>query len=259
MLTDSHCHLDHLDLTKTPYQSLSELLAAARQRGVTRFLSVAVNLDTSRQLLKLAGEFPEVKISVGVHPLQQELPALPDEEELFLLGSHAEVIAIGETGLDNYYGEEHADWQRESFIRHLRVAGRLAKPVIVHSRNAGQETLELLDRYADKKAAGVLHCFTESWEMAEALLELGFYISFSGIITFNSAKALREVVKQTPLERILVETDSPWLAPVPYRGKQNEPKYVYEVAQCVAELKEVDLATVAAVTNRNFNTLFKTA
>lgn len=254
VLTDSHCHLDHLDLAKSGYQSLADLLSAAQQRGVNRFLSVAVDLQTSRQLLALAHEFPSVMVSAGVHPLQRELPPLPDEQELFEVGRHREVVAIGETGLDNYYGAEQADWQRQSFIRHLQVAERLNKPVIVHSRDAREETLAILGEYAT--SGGVLHCFTESWQMAEALLEMGFYLSFSGIITFKSAEELRQVIKRTPLDRLLVETDAPWLAPVPYRGRQNEPKFVYEVAQCVAELKGVSLEAVAEATNANFDKLF---
>ena len=255
MLVDSHCHLDHLKLEK--YQdSLNGLLTAARKRGVNQFLSVGVNLEKSRKLIELAEQYSDVMVSIGVHPLQQDLPPLPEVEQLLELGSHNAVVAIGETGLDNYYSADTHDWQRESFIRHLQAADQLNKPVIVHTRDAREETLEILREHANTESAGVLHCFTESLKMAQAAMELGFYISFSGIITFRNAAELREVVKQVPLERILVETDSPWLAPVPYRGKQNEPQYVVEVAQCVADIKGVSFAKVAEVTTGNFQRLF---
>ncbi len=255
MLVDSHCHLDHLSLEK--YQnSLSSLLDAARNRGVFHFLSVGVDLDSSAKLIELARQHNDVSVSVGVHPLQKSMPPLPEESELMALGQQPGVVAIGETGLDNHYSADTHDWQRESFIRHLKVAAQLEKPVIVHTRDAREETLAILEQYASPSAAGVLHCFTESLEMAEAALAMNFYISFSGIITFRNAAELREVVKQVPLDRMLVETDCPWLAPVPHRGQQNEPQYVWEVAQCVAEVKGVSLDEVAEVTSNNFKTLF---
>lgn len=255
MLVDSHCHLDHLDLTD--YQnSLSELLQAARNRGVSRFLSVGVDLESSRKLIPLTDEYPDVKVSVGVHPLQKVRPAIPEVAELLELGAHPGVAAIGETGLDNYYDSDSAAWQQESFIRHLQAASQLQKPVIVHSREARDETIDILRAHGDTTASGVIHCFTETWEMARDAMELNFYISFSGIITFRNASALREVVKKVPLERMLVETDAPWLTPVPHRGKQNEPQYVVEVAKAVAEIKGVSYEEVAEVTTRNVEQLF---
>ena len=255
MLVDSHCHLDHLSLENYS-GSLDALLQAAKGRGVERFLSVGVDLASSKKLVELAEERTDVWVSVGVHPLQRNLPPLPETEQLLSLGSNDSVVAIGETGLDNYYSADTHDWQRESFIRHLQVASQLKKPVIVHTRDAREETIAILREHGNTQSAGVLHCFTESLEMAQAAMELNFYISFSGIITFRNAAELREVVKQVPLDRILVETDSPWLAPVPYRGKQNEPKNVVEVAQCVAEIKGITFEEVAAVTTNNFDALF---
>ncbi len=255
MLVDSHCHLDHLDLAK--YQSdLSNLLEAARERGVGHFLSVGVDLSSSKKLIALASEYEDVNVSVGVHPLQEKRPPIPEISELIELGSHDSVVAIGETGLDNYYDSDSSEWQQESFIRHLKAASQLEKPVIIHTREAKEETLSIMRGHADTKNAGVLHCFTESWEMASAAIDMNFYISFSGIITFRNASTLREVVKHVPLERMLVETDAPWLAPVPHRGKQNEPQYVVEVAKAVAEIKNISFEEVSEVTTSNFEKLF---
>lgn len=255
MLVDSHCHLDHLDLAE--YQGdLSALLQAARERGVENFLSVGVNLESSKKLIALANEYDDVHVSVGVHPLQETRPPIPEISELITLGSHKSVVAIGETGLDNYYDSDSFEWQQESFIRHLKAASELNKPVIIHTREAKDETLSIMRAHANTQSAGVLHCFTETLEMAHAALDLNFYISFSGIVTFRNASALREVVKQVPLERMLVETDSPWLAPVPHRGKQNEPQFVVEVAKAVAEIKGISFEEVSEVTTENFENLF---
>ena len=255
MLVDSHCHLDHLKTDHYP-DGLDGLLNAARARGVKHFLSVAVNLESSLGLQQLAERHSDVAISAGVHPLQKELPPLPEYDQLHQLASHPSVVAVGETGLDYYYSEETAQWQQQSFKCHLQVAAKVGKPVIVHTREARQQTLEYLQTYGDAKIGGVLHCFTETVEMAQAAIEMGYYISFSGIITFRNASKLREVVKQLPLERMLVETDSPWLAPIPHRGQQNEPQYVVEVARCVAELKGVTEREVAQATGENFQRLF---
>ena len=255
MLVDSHCHLDHLDLAE--YQgNLSALLQAARERGVGHFLSVGVNLESSKKLITLANEYDDVDVSVGVHPLQETRPSIPEISELIALGSHKSVVAIGETGLDNYYDSDSSEWQQESFIRHLKAASELKKPVIIHTREAKDETLSIMRAHANTQSAGVLHCFTETLEMAHAALDLNFYVSFSGIITFRNASVLREVVKQVPLERMLVETDAPWLAPVPHRGKQNEPQYVVEVAKAVAEIKGISFEEVSEVTTTNFEKLF---
>lgn len=256
MLVDSHCHLDHLDLDLHD-GSIGRVLSKARERGVAKFLSVGVNLELSEKLIQLAEQYPDVLVSVGVHPLQEKLPELPEIEQLVRLASHPRVAAVGETGIDYYYSRETADWQKESFKRHLQAAGQLRKPVIVHSRNAQHDTLRLIDDHADKAIGGVMHCFTESLDMALSAMEMNFYISFSGIITFKNAEALRNVVREVPLDRILVETDCPWLAPVPYRGKQNQPAYVHEVALAVANIKNLSLEEVAEHTTRNFEQLFE--
>mgnify|MGYP000406547441 CR=1 FL=1 len=255
MLVDSHCHLDHLDLSDRE-GGLNGVIDAAQARGITHFLSVAVDMTTSRSLIDLTAQFDNVYSSVGVHPLQKTPQPVPSIEELVSLAQQPRVVAIGETGLDNFYSSETIDWQRQSFVNHLQACQEIAKPVIIHTRDAREETIELMRKHTPS-AGGVMHCFTETWEMAEAAIELGFYISFSGIVTFKSADELREVVRRVPLDRILVETDSPWLAPVPHRGKQNEPQYVREVAETVADLKGVSLEQLAEITTQNFHRLFR--
>ena len=255
MLVDSHCHLDHLDLAERE-GGLDAVLADARAQGITQFLSVAVDLATSEALVALTAQYSHVYSSVGVHPLQKIDQPVPSVQQLVSLAQAEGVVAIGETGLDNFYSAETFQWQRESFINHLLAAQQSGKPIIIHTRDARDETIALLRDYP-LNAGGVMHCFTETWEMAEAAIALGFYISFSGIVTFNSATDLREVVKKVPLERLLIETDSPWLAPVPHRGKQNEPQYVREVAQCVADLHKISLQALAEITTQNFHQLFK--
>ena len=255
MLVDSHCHLDHLDIADRE-GGLEAVLADAHARGITKFLSVAVDLASSASLVDLTALHNNIFSSVGVHPLQKVDQPVPTVSQLLALAEAPNVVAIGETGLDKFYSADTYQWQRDSFINHLKASQQCNKPIIIHTREARDETIALLRQYP-LQAGGVMHCFTETWEMAAAALELGFYISFSGIVTFNSASDLREVVRQVPLERLLVETDSPWLAPVPHRGKQNEPQYVLEVAQCVAELKGVSLEQLAEITTQNFHRLFK--
>ena len=255
MLVDSHCHLDHLDLSDRE-GGLNAVLADARARGVTQFLSVAVDLATSKSLVAITAEHSDIYSSVGVHPLQKIDQPVPSVEQLLALAEAPGVVAIGETGLDNFYSADTHQWQRESFINHLVASQQSGLPIIIHTRDAREETIALL-RAHSLPGAGVMHCFTETWEMAEAALDLGFYISFSGIVTFNSAADLREVARRVPLDRILVETDSPWLAPVPHRGKQNEPQYVWEVAQCVAGLKGISVEELAEITTQNFHRLFR--
>lgn len=255
MLVDSHCHLDRLDLSQRD-GGLEKVIADARDRGVSHLLTVAVDLDSSKSLLDITAKYPNVYSSVGAHPLQDENPPIPSVEDIVSLAGASKVVAVGETGLDNHYGADSYEWQRESFINHLIAAQDVHKPVIIHTREARKETMDLLNNYSLERA-GVMHCFTETWEMAKAALDLGFYISFSGIVTFKNAEDLRQVVAKVPLDRLLIETDSPWLAPIPYRGKQNEPQYVYEVAQCVADIKKIDLASLAQATTDNFFQLFQ--
>jgi len=255
MLVDSHCHLDRLKLADRE-GGLEVVIADAQARGVSNLLTVAVDLESSQSLTEITAKYNHIYSSVGVHPLQDEQQPMPSIEQLVALAQNSKVVAIGETGLDNHYSAESYDWQHESFINHLLAAKETAKPVIVHTREAREETTSLLNQYASD-SAGVLHCFTETWEMAKDAMDLGFYISFSGIVTFKNAGDLREVVKKIPLDRLLVETDSPWLAPIPYRGKQNEPQYVFEVAQCVADIKNISIEELAEATTNNFYKLFQ--
>ncbi|WAG80762.1 TatD family hydrolase [Metapseudomonas furukawaii] len=257
MLIDSHCHLDRLDLAAHD-GSLDAALEAARARGVSQFLCIGVSADNAAAVKGLAERYDDVHCSVGVHPLDLQ----PGESLAldWLLGelAHPRVVAIGETGLDYHYEPEAAALQQQAFRLHLEAARLTGKPVIVHTREARADTLALL-REAALPQAGVLHCFTEDWEMARAALDLGFYISLSGIVTFRNADALCEVARQVPADRLLVETDSPYLAPVPHRGKPNLPQYVREVAEFLAELRGVAFEDFARQTTDNFLRLFPLA
>ncbi|UXY54651.1 TatD family hydrolase [Pseudomonas tohonis] len=257
MLVDSHCHLDRLDLAAHG-GSLDAALEAARARGVGQFLCIGVSADNAAAVKDLASRYADVHCSVGVHPLDLapgEAPALD-----WLLGEldHPRVAAIGETGLDYHYEPEAAELQQQAFRLHLEAARITGKPVVVHTREARADTLALL-REAALPQAGVLHCFTEDWEMAKAALDIGFYISLSGIVTFRNAEALREVARQVPADRLLVETDSPYLAPIPHRGKPNLPEYVREVAEFLAQLRGVEFERFAEQTTANFRRLFPLA
>ncbi len=237
MLVDSHCHLDRLDLAAHG-GSLDAALDAARARGVGQFLCIGVSADNAQAVKALAERYADVHCSVGVHPLDLEPGSAPALDWLLGELAHPRVVAIGETGLDYHYEPEAAELQQEAFRLHLEAARITAKPVIVHTREARADTLALL-REAALPQAGVLHCFTEDWEMARSALDLGFYISLSGIVTFRNADALREVARQVPADRLLVETDSPYLAPIPHRGKPNLPEYVRDVAEFLATLRGV--------------------
>ena len=261
MLIDSHCHLDRLDLA--PYEGdLTRVIAEAKDRGVSEMLCVGIDMTNAKEVMRIAQANSGVHAAVGIHPMDVKVDELPTAEDFAQLKEWAGnecVIAVGETGLDYYYTAESAEAQQQSFKEHLSISSQVGKPVIVHTRDAREDTLNLIRECGDESIGGVLHCFTESWEMAESALDLNYYISFSGIITFKNASELREVVKRVPVERILVETDSPYLAPVPHRGKKNVPQYVVEVAQCVAELKGISFEEVAEVTTDNFRQLFKLA
>ncbi len=253
MLIDSHCHLDKLD-TSHYAGGLTELISSTQAAGVAEMLCIGVNTQQFPNMLTLIQDYDFIHASAGVHPL-----GIKGEVDYSLLAqqaAHDKVIAVGETGLDYHYAADTKEQQLEGFLQHMAIAAQVGKPLIVHSRDAREDTVSLLKRHADLELGGVIHCFTEDQAMADACLELGFYISISGIATFRNAESLREVVRQLPLERILVETDAPYLAPVPYRGKQNEPKYVAEVAQLVADIKGVPLAQLAEQTSANFYKLF---
>ncbi|AYC33396.1 TatD family deoxyribonuclease [Pseudomonas cavernae] len=257
MLVDSHCHLDRLDLAAHG-GSLDAALEAARARGVGHFLCIGVSAGNAAAVKALAEQYPDVDCSVGVHPLDLEPGAAPALDWLLRELEHPRVVAIGETGLDYHYEPEAAGLQREAFRLHLEAARITGKPVVVHTREARVDTLALL-REAALPQAGVLHCFTEDWAMAKAALDIGFYISLSGIVTFRNADALREVARQVPADRLLVETDSPYLAPIPHRGKPNLPQYVREVAEFLAELRGVRFEELAEQTTDNFQRLFPLA
>lgn len=257
MLIDSHCHLDRLDLAAHG-GSLDAALDAARAAGVGHFLCIGVSADNAATVKGLAERHADVDCSVGVHPLDLQPGAEPALDWLLGELDHPQVVAIGETGLDYHYEAESAELQQASFRLHLEAARITGKPVIVHTREARSDTLALL-REAALPQAGVLHCFTEDWKMARAALDIGFYISLSGIVTFRNADALREVARQVPADRLLVETDSPYLAPVPHRGKPNLPQYVREVAEYLAVLRGVSFETLTEQTSANFRRLFPLA
>lgn len=254
MLVDSHCHLDFPDLAGR----VDEALALMRENGVTHALCVSVTLQEFPQVRALAERYPNLYASVGVHPDYADVP-LVTEKELVALADHPRVVAIGETGLDHYRIKGGAEWQRERFRTHIRAARSSGKPLIIHMRDAAEDTLRIMREERASEVRGVMHCYTGTWETAQAAMDLGFCISFSGIVTFKNAAALREVAKQVPLDRMLIETDSPFLAPVPYRGKTNEPGLVKYVAEEIARLRHVSLDEVAAATSANYFKLFKVA
>ena len=257
MLTDSHCHLDKIDLE--PYNNnFSAMINAAEAFDVSQFLCVCIDTEHFQNVLKPAQENPNIYCSVGVHPTHKESYA-PSVAELIELAQNKEVIAIGETGLD-YFRCEDTDmtWQHDLFRTHIRAAKKTQKPLIIHTRAAKEDTIRILKEENAEQVGGVMHCFAEDWETAKQAMDLNFYISFSGIVSFNSAKELQEVAKKVPADKYLIETDSPWLAPVPKRGKPNQPAYVKYVAEKMAELRQCSYEQIAQESTENFNRLFKT-
>jgi TatD DNase family protein len=250
MLVDSHCHLDRVALDHYDGR-FDQFVHKTLESGIRHMLCVSIDLESWPAMVELTAPYPAISISVGVHPNDKERRE-PSTEELVELSQTSKVVAIGETGLDYFHGEGDLDWQRDRFRRHIRAAVAAQKPLIIHTRQAKADTIDIMREEGADKAGGVMHCFTEDWPMARQALELGFYVSFSGIITFKNAADLREVVKQVPLDRLLIETDSPYLAPVPFRGKPNQPIYVEKVAECVAELKGLAPQAVAEQTAENF-------
>ncbi|MCL2894869.1 metal-dependent hydrolase [Brenneria tiliae] len=253
LLVDSHCHLDGLDY-QSLHKDVADVLDKAKRRDVGFILAVATTLPGFRAMTQLIGERDNVAFSCGVHPLNQDAPY--DYAELRRLAASDSVVALGETGLDYHYQEETKAQQQASFREHIRIGNQLNKPVIVHTRAAREDTLAILQEEQAEKCGGVLHCFTEDLATAKTLLDMGFYISFSGIVTFRTAEALREVARYVPLDRMLIETDSPWLAPVPFRGQENQPAYVRDVAEYLSVLKGITLESLAAATTENFSRLF---
>jgi len=254
MFIDSHCHLDFPELA----QNLPEMLSHMADNQVTHALCVSVDLPDFPKVLSLAEQHRNLFASVGVHPDYQDTPE-PTVEQLVRLAAHPRVVAIGETGLDYFRLKGDLEWQRERFRTHIRAAREAAKPLIIHTRESADDTLKIMREEGAHAVGGVMHCFTESWEVAQQAMELGFYISFSGIVTFKKALALKEVAQKIPLERMLIETDSPYLAPTPFRGKQNEPAYVKHVAEEIARLRSDSLENIGKTTSLNFFRLFSQA
>lgn len=253
MYIDSHCHVDFPQLA----ENIDAVLHNMRQHEVDKALVVSVCLEDWPRLIQLVEGHPELYASVGVHPGYDEVPE-PSYEDLCQRAQHPKVIAIGETGLDYYRLTEPLDWQRERFALHLQVSHDLGLPSIIHTRSAYKDTIAIM-KAADSAAVGVMHCFGEDWEAAKQALDLGFYISLSGIVTFKNAHQVHEVAQKVPLDRLLIETDSPYLAPVPHRGKINEPAWVVHVAECIAQLKGGSAASIAQASTDNFYRLFTKA
>jgi TatD DNase family protein len=252
MLIDSHCHIDFEEYAGRIPQILEDM---ARNQ-VTHALCVCVNLADFPRVLALAESHSQLFASVGVHPDQVE-DASPKVNDLVERARHAKIVAIGETGLDYYRQTGDLEWQRARFCTHIRAARECGKPLIIHTREAGEDTLRIMRQEGASLTGGVMHCFTETLELARAAIDLNFYISFSGIVTFKNALAIKEVAKSVPLERMLIETDSPYLAPVPQRGKTNQPGWVRHVAEEIARLRGISLEAVAEATTANFFRLFK--
>lgn len=254
LLVDSHCHLDRLDLT--PFDGeLEGALQNAREHGVGHMLCVCIDLEHFNDVLNIAKKYDSVSVSVGVHPNERG-GSEPSVEQLAELSQDTNVVAMGETGLDYFRSEGDLEWQRQRFRTHIEAAKQIKKPLIIHMRDATQDTLRIMQEENAAEAGGVMHCFTGNWQAAKEALDMGFYISFSGIVTFKSAIELKEVAKKMPMDRMLVETDSPYLAPVPYRGKSNQPAYVKHVAEHVAELRSITLDKLTRNTTENYFKLF---
>ena len=253
MFIDSHCHLDRLNLSLYD-DNLDNVIEAAKAVKVDKMLCVSVTLADFPAMAEKTAKFDNVMLTCGTHPLNQEDEV--NTEALLTLSKNERVIAIGETGLDYHYAPETKALQLDSFKKHIQVAKQLNKPLIIHTRDAQEDTLALLREEKAASVGGILHCFTETWDMAEQAIELGFYISFSGIVTFKNASALREVAAKVPDDKILIETDAPYLAPVPHRGKENQPAYVVEVAKHLASIRGQSVEEIARLSTENFNRLF---
>lgn len=258
MFVDSHCHLDRLS-DKTYAGDLAATLDAARAANVSQFLAIAVTLDDLPGLAAIAREHHDVVISAGLHPLHSAEKE-PGVDDIVAAADQYGAVAIGESGLDYHYRDSvPLDVQHARFKRHLLAARELELPIVVHTREAKEDTLALLREHTDPQVGGVLHCFSEDLEMAREAVRLGFYISFSGMVTFANATSLREVVRQIPLDRLLIETDSPYLAPVPHRGKPNQPAWVVQVAECIANERGISVDELAMQSTANFYHLFRSA
>jgi len=251
MFVDSHCHINFPELAG----KVTEVLANMRENQVSHALCVGVNFPGFPQVQLLAEQYPNIYASVGVHPDYEEEGEIT-VEELLARARHPKVIAIGETGLDYYRLKGDLEWQKIRFRNHIRAAKQCGKPLIIHMREAADDTLQIMEQECASEIGGVMHCYTGSWETAQAAMAMGFYISFSGIVTFKNAAGLKEVAMKVPLERMLIETDSPYLAPEPHRGKTNQPAFVRHVAEEIAHLRNLSVEEVGRVTTQNFFKLF---
>jgi TatD DNase family protein len=250
-LIDSHCHIPLL----SEEMAVEEILNNAKENDISHMLCVAIDLESSPEIINLAEKYDMVSASVGIHP-NTELDKEATVDDIISLASSENVVGIGETGLDYFRSEGNLEWQRDRFRTHIAAAKELKKPLIIHTREAKDDVIRILKEEGADEVGGVMHCFVEDWKTAQAAMDLNFLISFSGIVTFKNAKELQEVAKQTPLDRMLVETDSPYLAPVPYRGKTNQPAYVRHVAEFIANLKETSFDDIAQQTTLNYRKLF---
>lgn len=255
-IIDSHCHLDRLDLSK--YENgLDDVIAEAAELDVKKMLCVSIDMENVHEVISIARRYDNIYASVGVHPTAEEPEGQETSVEMLVeLADDPKVIAIGETGLDYYHCQGDMSWQHDRFRRHIDASRQTGKPLIIHTREAKADTLKIMAEEGADQARGVMHCFVEDLDTAQRSMEMGFYISFSGIVTFKNARELQEVAKQIPLDRLLVETDSPYLTPVPYRGKPNYPGYTHYVAQFIAELRGIPYQQVVEASTENFYNLF---
>ena len=251
MLVDSHCHIDLPELAA----NLPQVLGLMHDNDVGCVMCIGVTLEDFPRVLALAEQHTQLFASVGVHPEGADVLE-PSVADLVRLDDHPKVIAIGETGLDYYWQKDAPEWQRDRFRTHIRAAIEIGKPLVIHNRDATADTMRLLAEEGADRVGGILHCFTETWDVAEVALDLGFHISLSGIVSFKNAATVKDVARRVPLDRLLVETDSPYLAPVPYRGKLNQPAYVKHVAEEVAKLRGISFESLAMATTANFFRLF---
>ncbi len=254
MFIDSHCHLDCIDLSDFD-NSFDKLIQHTHEAGVEHMLCVSINLKTYPEMLEKVRDYPGISVSAGLHPMADESDEF-STDYLTRLAKDDKVVAIGETGLDYYYHKDNPQWQQDRFRAHIQVANEVNKPLIIHTRDAGDDTLKILQQENAGSCGGVIHCFTETQDFANRALELGFMISISGIVTFRNADALREIAKTIPDDRLLIETDSPYLSPVPHRGKQNQPAFVQHVAETLAEIRNTSVETIAELSRNNFYRLF---
>ncbi|MDH5357382.1 MAG: TatD family hydrolase [Gammaproteobacteria bacterium] len=254
MFVDSHCHLN---LLAQEEGGLDAVIAQAKENQVDHIVCIAIDKAGCNDVISIAEHYPDVTATVGIHPNVDKQEQF-SVEELVSLAQHEKVIAIGETGLDYFRSEGDLEWQRDRFRIHIDAAKQLKKPLIVHTREARDDTMAILEQENAKHAGGIIHCFTENWQTAQRALDIGFYISLSGIVTFKNAVELQEVAKKLPLDRILIETDAPYLAPMPHRGKTNKPAYVKHVAEFLAELRQDSIENIAQKTTANFHRLFPT-